>query len=101
MAKLIKDGEVAVLVSGGFGAGWSTWGKTESAVDGELAQAILDGEDKNVWRAIAAKNWPEQYDGGVEDLYVVWVPQGAAYEITEYDGSESLNIISNQTYQIA
>ena len=33
--KVEKDGKIAVLVSGGFGAGWSTW------MDDEHAKVLL------------------------------------------------------------
>lgn len=43
MKKLIRDGKVAVLVSPGFGAGWSTWnGDDEDAIfNKRLALAVL------------------------------------------------------------
>jgi len=34
--------------------------------------------------------WPKEYSGGVQDLVVVWVPEGKEFIIEEYDGSESL-----------
>ena len=36
-----KDGKVAVLVSPGFGAGFSTWNSPEMAVDFDLVEAFL------------------------------------------------------------
>lgn len=93
--KLIRDNKVAVLVSGGYGAGWSSWGDEKSCLDGELAQAILDGKDKSIIAAIAEKNWPGQYQGGLQDCDVKWVPSGTRFEISEYDGSESLRILGN------
>lgn len=61
---LIPEGKVAVLVSHGYGAGWSTWGERESCLDQELALAFLDGSSEETISAIAKKNWPDQYDGG-------------------------------------
>lgn len=101
MNKLIKDGRVAVIVSPGFGAGWSTWGEAESCFDGELAQAILDSKPHVEREGIAQKNWPGQYTGGLAQCGIYWVPQGSAFEITEYDGSESLKVIGEQQYLIA
>lgn len=34
--------QIGIIVSGGFGAGWSTWGEPEMALDQELARAIED-----------------------------------------------------------
>jgi len=90
--KLVKDGNVAVIVSPGFGAGWSTWcaGKYPDAdTNAELAQCILDGGDRH---AVAARLFPDAYDGGLDQCVVEWVPQGSQYRIDEYDGSESLVI---------
>lgn len=101
MSKLIKDGRVAVIVSGGFGAGWSTWGASESCLDGELAQAILDKKPISEIEEIAEKNWPHQYQGGLFKAHVSWVNQGSAFEIEEYDGSESLHIIGERNYLVA
>ena len=99
MNKLIKDGNVAVLVSPGYGAGWSTW-NSESAeelcMDAELAQAVLDA-DKNAIAQIAARKWPDAYDGGLEDLEVVWLPEGTRFYIHEYDGNESIRTAENLT----
>ena len=102
MEKLIKDGKVAVLVSPGFGAGWSTWNSENRealAFDKDIAQAVLDGN-----MALAAKIGEDRYEaysGGVEDLVVEWVPQGAAFEIEEYDGSETLHVIGERRYMVA
>ena len=99
--KYIVDGRVAVIVSPGYGAGWSTWGKPEMALDGELAQAILAEKPLPELSAIATKNWPEAYLGGLEDCVVEWVNEGAQFEIEEYDGSESLHVIGNRRYMSA
>lgn len=101
MKKLIVDGKVAVLVSPGYGAGWSTWGNPESALDGELAQAILDGKSEEEVAAIAESNWPGEYQGGLYQCGVVWVPENSRFNITEYDGSESLNLEHESSWQIA
>ena len=101
MTKLIKNGKVAVLVSHGFGAGWSTWGDEESCLDGELAQAILNEKPKEDILTIAEKNWPDQYQGGLMDCEVYWVEQGDAFRINEYDGNESLEFLGEVDWRIA
>lgn len=99
--KLVANGMVAVIVSPGYGAGWSTWGARGQALDGELAQAIIDNKPLTELSAIASKNWPDAYQGGLGDCVVQWVPEGTQFEIKEYDGSESLHIIGNRTYLTA
>jgi len=102
--KIERDGKVAVLVSPGFGAGWSTWSNDDiresMCMNAEIVQAVLDG-DKAKAAEIAERLHPNVYTGGCDDLVVEWVPKGEAFEITEYDGSESLVVIGQQTYMIA
>jgi hypothetical protein len=50
----------------------------------ELTQRMVD---------YCEKTWPEEYSGGVSDLVVVWVPKGIKFQITEYDGSESIEFL--------
>jgi len=39
--------------------------------------------------------------GVLLNLKVQWVKKGLAFEITEYDGYESVNVISDNNYMIA
>lgn len=94
--RFIKDGKVAVLVSPGFGAGWSTWntsGDESLLFDPEIVQAVLDG-DRSKAVEIATRKYPGGYYGGGGDLVVEWVDIGQRFEISEYDGSESLRLLS-------
>lgn len=98
MKKFIRDDEVAVLISPGFGAGWSTWNYScpECLFDPEIVQMVLDNKP---WQEIAnfadAKYETETnyfYSGGASDLVVRWVPVGTKFRVHEYDGSETLEI---------
>lgn len=107
--KVIRDGKVAVLVSHGFGAGWSSWGRSsapaeELMFDSELVALIekrdairAKHEDEALWEVAkkaavdyCLKRWPDVYTGGVGGLSVEWVPVGRRFRINEYDGSETL-----------
>lgn len=103
MNKIERDGQVAVLVSPGYGAGWSTWNSKHRetlCMDAEIVQAVLDNDiDKAV--AIAKQKCGDIYEGGARDLTVEWVKKGAAFEIDEYDGSESLHVIGDHDYLVA
>lgn len=92
--KVVRGDRVAVLVSPGYGAGWSTW------VDDETEQSLFDPE-------IVA--WVESgkpdidldekfghygYIGGLRDVEIEWVPEGYRFIVDEYDGAESLTIIN-------
>ena len=98
--RLIRDGEVAVLYSPGYGAGWSTWCHEDQQIrlgmlfDPQIADIVDHGAAD--WReqaeAIALVKYPEAYIGGLKDLQVKWLPQGTQFRVLEYDGFESLDI---------
>lgn len=103
--KFEKDGKVAVLVSPGRGAGWSTWVRkspTDKAIamDKQIVQYVLD-KDLVGLEQFMKKEYPDVYLGGMKDLVVEWVTKGEALEITEHDGYESLTVIGEQEYWIA
>lgn len=102
--KLEKDGKVAVLVSPGYGAGWSTWGSSDTerarVFDADIAAAILEG-NKVKARDIASQKYPDHYLGGIDDLVVEWIEKGQPFEIHEYDGSESLRLVGSIDWHIA
>ena len=100
--KLIRDGKVAVLVSPGYGAGWSTWNHPakELAMDRELAEAVLSDNPQARFE-VAERKWPDAYTGGLDDVVVEWVTQGDRFEIHEYVGNESLHILGPDDGMVA
>jgi len=90
MEKVIKDGKVGVLVSPGFGAGFSTWGAPIEAIFNPTLIELVQQEKVQEAIDFVEKTWEDVYTGGVQDLVVVWVPEGKEFIIEEYDGSESL-----------
>ena len=125
MDKVIVDGKVAVLVSGGYGGGWSTWMEEVEVGDiwecvqpnlsivfePKVVEMVLAGEkDKNRAERKATldkikeymtETYPGYYTGGAEGLEVEWVPVGSKFYIEEYDGNESLVLESDMNWQIA
>lgn len=125
MEKVIRDGKVGVLVSPGFGAGFSTWGyPTEAIFDPTLIDLVEEKYNMEfvpnekggitqlkVWDDpkyfkqydeltqkmidYCQSKWPDEYSGGVGDLKVVWVSEGTKFQITEYDGSESIEFLED------
>ncbi len=91
MNKVIKDNKVAVLISPGFGAGWSTWNSEypEMLFDPGMVDLVINGNQEQM-RAYAELKWPDAYLGGLNNLEVEWVEQGRLIKINEYDGSESI-----------
>lgn len=103
MEKLIKDGMVAVLVSRGYGAGWSTWMSDypECLFDPVLAQMIIDGADEMEIATVAQKRYPDAYLGGLDGLDVEWLPVGTKFRVDEYDGAESIEYLGDIYWEVA
>ena len=90
-----KDGKTAVLVSPGFGAGFSTWNKPEMAVDFDLVEAFLSGDKTRFAYIVIEKYGENMYLGGMDDLMVVWVDEGKKFRVDEYDGNERVEILED------
>ena len=88
-----KDGKTAVLVSPGYGAGFSTWNKPEMAVDFDLVEAFLSGDMNRFEYIVVEKYGENMYLGGMENLMVVWVDEGNKFRVDEYDGNERVEIL--------
>ena len=103
MEKVIRDGKVAVLVSPGFGAGWSSWNYRcpELLFDPEVVKMVEDGTGAETIVMYCEAKYPEGYFGGADDLEVRWLPVGTCFRIHEYDGSESLEIKEDMHWEIA
>ena len=90
--KYERDGEVAVLISPGFGAGWSTWASDEQkqalAFDRRLVECVLAG-------GFPTEELLDEVLGDGHGVYmggacvkVEWVTKGERFYIHEYDGCE-------------
>jgi len=97
MDKIIKDGKVAVAISYGFGAGWSTWSDV-SPTDAEFNQLFIDKDLNGVRKLAKSKDF---YDGGVDQVEIIWVEEGALFKISDYDGSESIEFKDPADWSIA
>jgi hypothetical protein len=98
MEKVIKDGKVAVLVSHGYGGGFHTWGAPVEAIFDPILVDLI--ENFKIQEAIdyVLKTYPDAYEGGVKDLDIEWIPEGAKFIINEYDGSESLQFMDTEDW---
>lgn len=93
MDKVIKDGKVAILYSPGFGAGWYSWhiSHKELLFSPKIVEMVEAGRQSEI-----TKEWVQEnlgidiYAGGASDLKICWLPEGTAFDINEYDGSESI-----------
>lgn len=96
MRKTTRGGRTAVLVSSGFGAGWSTWntGKKELLYDPEVVEYV--GAGKPFGQAGLQKLMDDKYGEeyvcvlGWKGLYIEWVAEGQIFAIDEYDGRETI-----------
>ena len=93
MEKVIRNGKVGVLFSPGFGAGFLTWGAPIEAIFNPTLIGLVENEKWQEAIDYCEKNWNDGYSGGVQDLVVAWIPEGKKFQITEYDGSESLELL--------
>lgn len=96
MKKVIRDGKVAILYSPEFGAGWSTWNRRheELVFHPKIVDMVLGGRQYEIDECWVVKNLGKEYTdvfcGGVGCLTIKWLPIGAKFLITEYDGAESI-----------
>ena len=91
-----ENGDVGVLVSGGYGAGWSTWNNDSSSRSGEqilfeptVIQMMLDNADPLDVEEYCESKY-EGYFGGVDGLHIEWLKPGTEFYIEEFDGAEGL-----------
>ena len=97
MNKVIRDGKVAVLVSPGHGAGWSTWTYCVEEddpgfmmFDPTLVAMVERGASAEEIEAYVKSKYPDGYYGGADGLTIEWLPVGTQFRVHEYDGSETL-----------
>lgn len=90
--KLVRNGEIAVVYSPGYGAGWSTWNDERFAealcMDSEIAEAVIS-EDYDLAKKIAEEKHGASICGS-HKLRIEWVPKGVQFRVSEYDGFESV-----------
>jgi len=95
MEKVIRDGKVGVLVSPGYGAGFLTWGAPIEAIFNPTLIGLVENEKWKEAIDFVESTWEDVYTGGVQDLEVFWIPEGTKFQITEYDGAESLELLDD------
>jgi hypothetical protein len=103
--KVVRDGKVAVIISCGYGSGWTTCNSgygLQILFDPEIVSLIEADNpadrthhayisDKTVQKI--AEYCEKRYDsylGGFEGLEIRWIPEGKKFKVTEYDGFEEV-----------
>ena len=86
-----ENDELGVLISPGFGAGWSTWNDEELAYDKRIIEKWLQGATSSeMCDYVESLGYSRPYMGGYEDLELEFIPRGTMFCIHEYDGAESV-----------
>ena len=106
MEKVIREGKVAVLYSPGFGSGWYTWNNPhkELLFHPKLVEMVESNKQDEI-----DEDWIKEnlnidnhiYCGGALDLRIGWLDEGTRFRVEDYDGSESIVIINDNTTIIA
>ena len=95
------NGDIGIIVSGGYGAGWSTWLSSHKEflmMDKTLVEMCIQCATEEEVAAYLQNQFGEDfycYMGGWDDCRIVNLPPNTAFKITEYDGSESLLTIDD------
>ncbi len=96
MPRVVRDGKVAVLISPGYGAGWSSWNSDHEEVmlfHERLVTMVEEGvADPDVFKNALTDIVGEDHVCvlGLDQLKIMWVPEGARFRVDEYDGWESI-----------
>ena len=96
-----------VLISKGFGAGWSSWNDPRMAFDERLIRAFECGITQEDMQELCVEcgyvdiHGGPPYMGGFKQLEVVDVPDGAIFQIMEYDGSEYIEYFEEDDWYLA
>jgi hypothetical protein len=99
MNKYINDdGKVGVLVSYGYGAGWSTWNGGGDACPNEVlvmdkvlvTMKLANDDEDTVANYCEMLTGKKPFMGGWSSTEVVWLDKGTKFRIDEHDGAEIL-----------
>lgn len=96
---------IGVVISTGFGAGWSTW-NSKLPTDPEVIEFLLgyviekDENSDDDWKVrideeTLKEHYPNEYCGGADGLKICWVEEGNTIRIDEYDGNEFIEYLEN------
>ena len=87
-----EKGELAVLYSPGWGAGWSTWNDEALGYDKRIVEYWLNESpsSEEMKKFLKSLGYKETYMGGYSSLTIDWIPRGTMFYVDEYDGSESI-----------
>jgi hypothetical protein len=95
------QGLVAVLISRGFGAGWSTWAHDHERegllFDSRLVDYVLRTSSEGLAEYAESLGYTS-YTGGAQEVRVEWLEPGTRFMVDDYDGSESIRTFDHLTH---
>lgn len=104
--KVVRNGKVAVLISPGFGAGWSSWGTPSDFMlfDRRFVECVeagghLDGRIDSLIKEIFGDEYICTLGAG--NLKIEWIDEGSPFYVHEYDGNEWIVTSENDAWHIA
>lgn len=106
MNKVVRDGQVAVLYSPGFGSGWYTWNTEYPDIlyDAKVVEWVETSKSEDQLSDITAyleATYPNMYIGSnLRQLEIEWLPVGTLFHVVEYDGSERIETRDEVGWQI-
>ena len=88
--KELRNGNVGVLFSKGYGAGWYSWhGILDLLFDPEVIKMVEAETHSDIIEQYCIRVYGDDYYyGGADGLRVMWIPEGTEFKIDEYDGLE-------------
>lgn len=95
-----------ILISPGYGAGWSSWSLDLAGFlldDPTLIELAESGASEDEVEAYVNRKFPDNYfySGGWKDVKVVELVEGTHFIVVERDGSESLQLRDEVNWKIA
>ena len=97
-----ENGELGVLVSYGYGAGWSTWNDKKLAYDKRIVEKFLDDVSSDeMCNFVESLGYARPYMGGYNQLELEFIPRGTLFRIYEYDGYESIETLEDMDMIVA
>lgn len=110
--EIIRDGRVGILFSPGFGAGWYTWHGVDALLrDPEVVHLVecrskAPEEERQYYTEKIVEYCENTYGtdyyyGGADDLEIEWIELGDKFRITEYDGSEGIEYLTESRWMEA
>ena len=91
-----------VLISPGYGYGWSTWNYIDLAFDPDIIQAFEAGLNKEeMCKFIVSLGYGKPCMDGYDQCEIVDIPRGARFRIKQDDGFEDIEIYNEDDWMVA